>query len=165
MQFHSHAGKVTVIDVNPFHPNIFFSAGADGAVKLYDASIRCTVLEFYLPCSKATDICSIPVIDAKFSPTRETVIVFASRGGLIVVWDISESIDFPTEQFTIPLKKREKNSDASIEISSLSFYNAGIGGLLSVADSSGAVHLLRLPEALWRSCTNTENLLRILGLK
>lgn len=154
----SHAGQVSVVGVNPFYSNIFLSAGMDGSVKLYDASLKCCVLEFYLPSLNPSDICSLPVIDAKFSPTRETVIVVASEKGSIFVWDVSESIDFPTEQFKIPGCKEEK------EISSITFGDTQ-GSLLVVADTSGKVHLLRLPEALCRPCASTENLERIAGLK
>jgi len=153
-----HAGEVTCVAVNPFCPNVFLTGGSDGAVKLYVKSLNCCILCFNLPPTSAKNSLSLPVIDATFSPTRETVVVLATKNGTIFVWDFSRSIDFPSSQYTTPMKEHERK-----EIASLSFCNKD--GFLAVAYHSGDVNFLRLPDVMHRPCTSNEKLEIILGLK
>ncbi len=153
-----HAGEITCVAVHPFCRNIFLTGGSDGAVKLYVKSVPCCILGFYLPPTSAGNSLSLPVVDAKFSPTRETVVVLATKNGTIFVWDFSRSVDFPSSQYNTPEKEYETN-----EIASLKFCNKD--GVVVVAYHSGDVKFIRLPDAMYRPCTANEKLEIILGLK
>eukprot|EP00566_Odontella_aurita_P036629 CAMPEP_0113600194 /NCGR_PEP_ID=MMETSP0015_2-20120614/42576_1 /TAXON_ID=2838 /ORGANISM="Odontella" /LENGTH=725 /DNA_ID=CAMNT_0000508433 /DNA_START=379 /DNA_END=2553 /DNA_ORIENTATION=+ /assembly_acc=CAM_ASM_000160 len=149
-EYSGHDGTVTSVDVSPFRRNLFLSCGSDGRLCFFSSLHREPVAALE-PSMSPYDLKSSPILDAKFSRSKPTVIAAGSADGSIYIYELESSSEQPRD-----VLQPERQSNYGM--TSVAF-NEKFPSLLAAGDAGGVVAIFRLPKRLTRRVRRDDDVL------
>ena len=132
--FQGHLGPVQSVDCSPFFRNLFLTASADGAIRLYSTLERQHLISLE-PSQETRHF----LYEARFSPSRPSVLAAVSRSGHLHFYDLARSR-------TAPASSEASGLDGA-PVYSVAF-NPVDHSLIATGDGKGAVRIWRLSSQL-----------------
>jgi len=158
-EYSPHSGPITSIDTSPFHKNLFLSCSMDSQLRLYH-TLQQIPIAMFEPSISVSNATGDAVLDAKFSPTKPTILAAASSHCIYFYgMELSPSsphplmepiaILTPPSSCTAVDRQEDKTMEQKRPYSMHAIaFNKSIQSLFAAGDSDGMIHVWKLPQQL-----------------